>query len=230
MPLIPCWRMMVSMAVRLIPLQGFPRQIRLGLHVMDGIHFDILVGLVELDASSHTGKILGCGEPIADRLRIFGASLYHIGNQDNLIVGVGVKMGGVAIELRFEVFDEIADDRSLIVRIELHDPDIADCRFAGFLLEPKWQPNRAQLDGFAAATFDDARLRQSVCDLEALGFQRVSWNHIDAAVPGKARGDGGEVVYAETETDVLKNLAAQLSERIGKYFGVADAGVGILVQ
>ena len=32
---------------------------------MDGVHFDILIGLVELDAPRHPGEILGCGEPIA---------------------------------------------------------------------------------------------------------------------------------------------------------------------
>src|SRR5262249_7610729 len=132
--------------------------------------------------------------------------------------------------LCFKIFDEIANDRALLGWIELNDPNIANRCLASFLLEAKWQPNCAQLDCFTAATFNDASLCQRLGDLQALAFQRVSRNHIDAAESSNTRGNCREVVHVAPETDVLKDLATQLFEGVGKYLGVADTGVGVLMQ
>src|SRR5215469_4660613 len=158
MPLIPCWRTTVSMYAGLIPLQRFPRQIGLGLHVMDRVHFDVLIGFVERDASCDPEKILGRGQPVADRLSTIRTALDHVGDQHDLVVGMSVEMCWVAIEFTFEPADKIAVQRPLIRRVELHDPNIANRGLAGLLFETKWQPDRAKLDRFAAAAFDNAGL------------------------------------------------------------------------
>src|SRR5690348_2401702 len=122
-------------------------------------------------------------------------------------------MGRIAIELRFEAVDKITHQRTLIGRIELHDPDIADCRLTSLLFESKRQPNRAQLDRFAAAAFDNAGLHQGLGDLQALTFEGVSRYDIDIAEPGNAGGDRREVVDITPEADVFEYLAALLFKR-----------------
>ena len=49
-----------------VPVQRLPGQIRLRLHVMDGVHLDVLVVRVELDAAGDTGEILGRRQDVAD--------------------------------------------------------------------------------------------------------------------------------------------------------------------
>ena len=132
---------------------------------MDRIHFDILIALVELDASGYTRIVLGCGKSVPNRLRVFGAAFNDVSDQHNLIIGVGIKVRRVGIELCFEVLDEIAHDRALLGWIELNNPNIANRCFASFLFKAKRQPNGAQLDGFTATTFDNAGLGQSLGDL-----------------------------------------------------------------
>jgi len=138
---------------------------------MDRIHFDILIALIELDASGHTRVVLGCGKPISDRLRILSTAFYDISDQHDLIIGVGIKVRRVAIELCFKIFDEIAHDRALFGWIELNDPNVANRCLASFLLEAKRQPNCTQLDCFTTATFNDGGLCQRLGDLQALAFQ-----------------------------------------------------------
>src|SRR5262249_24455402 len=99
--------------------------------------FDILIARIELDTSGHARVILGCGKPVPDRLRVLSAPFYDISNQHNLIIGVGIKVRRVAIELCFKLFDEIANDRALLGWIELNDPNIANRCLASFLLEAK---------------------------------------------------------------------------------------------
>jgi hypothetical protein len=79
-------------------------------------------------------------------------------------------MRRVRIVLRLEGGDEVAHRRALVGRIELDDPDIAEGRLAGLLLEAEGQPDGAELDRLAAAALGDARLRERLRDLEALAF------------------------------------------------------------
>src|SRR5882757_9105382 len=86
----------------LVPLQGVPGQIRLGLHVVDGVHLGVLVVLVELDTAGDAGESLGGGQRVADRLRVLGAALYHIGDQHDLVVGMRRDVGRIRVELGLE--------------------------------------------------------------------------------------------------------------------------------
>src|SRR3954466_13930717 len=86
MPLIACCATIVAVT-RSVPLQGSPGQVRLCLHVVDGIHLGVLFVLVELDATGDADEILGRCQRVADRLRVLGAALDHIGDQHDLIVG-----------------------------------------------------------------------------------------------------------------------------------------------
>src|SRR5215472_11110234 len=105
---------------------------------MNCIHFYVLIGLVERDASRDAGEILGSSQAIANRLRIFTAALHHVGDQHDLIVSVSIEMRRVTVELAFERADKITNQRTLIGWVELHDPNVADRRFASLLFEPEW--------------------------------------------------------------------------------------------
>ena len=59
---------------------AFHDRFRQGLHVVDGVHLDVLIGLVELDAAGHAGKTLCGRHAVADRLRVLAAAAHHVGN------------------------------------------------------------------------------------------------------------------------------------------------------
>ena len=80
---------------------------------------------------------------------------------------------GSCVVFGFEGRDEILRHVALVGRIELDDADVAERRLAGLLLEAERQPDRAELDGIAAAALGDSGLRQRLRDLEALAFERV---------------------------------------------------------
>src|SRR5215472_288941 len=105
---------------------------------MDCIHFYVLIGLVERDATCDTGKIRGPSQAITNRLGILTAALHHVGDQHDLIVSVSIEMRRVTVELALERADKIANQRTLIGWVELHDPNVANRRFAGLLFEPEW--------------------------------------------------------------------------------------------
>src|SRR5215475_213079 len=105
---------------------------------------------------------------------------------------MGVEMGRILAEPGLERLDETAHEVALIGWIELDDADVAQRRLAGLLLESEWQPDGAELDGLPAASLGDARLGQSLADLQALPFERVGRDDVDLAEPGDPRGDGGE--------------------------------------
>src|SRR5665213_3715969 len=158
-PLIPCWRKTVSMSAKLLLFHGFPGQVWLSLHVMDRIHFGVLVGLVEFDAAGHAGEILGRRKSVTDGLRVFAAAAHHVCDQHDLVEGMSVEVGRIGVVFGLECLDKFFDDVALVCRVELNYAYIADRRLAGLLLESERQPNRAELDGLAAAALDDAGLR-----------------------------------------------------------------------
>src|SRR5580700_5386877 len=136
-PFIPCWRMMVSMFAGLIPLQCGPGQVWIRLHVMDRIHFDVLIVLVEFDTAGHAGEVLCRGETIADGLGIRGATPHHVGNQHDLVEGMGVEVRRILVVLVLEGVYEIAHDVALVGGVELDNTNVAQRSFARLLLESK---------------------------------------------------------------------------------------------
>ena len=82
----------------------------------------------------------------------------------------------------------------------------------------------------SAAALDDAGLRERLRDLQALAFQRVGRNDVGLAGARDARRDRGEIVHVAAEADVRNDLAAELLERVLEHLGVADAGIGVLVE
>ena len=82
----------------------------------------------------------------------------------------------------------------------------------------------------AAAALGDAGLRQRLGDLQALAFERIGRDHVDLAEAGDAGRDRGEVVDVAAEADVGEHLAAELGEGLVEHLGVADAGIGVLVE
>src|SRR4051794_20034005 len=156
---------------------------------MDGVHLDVLVGLVELDASGNAGIALGGSKPIADGLSILSAALDHIGDQHNLVVGMRVKMRRIGIVFSLECRHEILRHVAGVGRVELHDPDVSQGGLAGFLLKAEWQPYRADLNGIATAAFGDPGLRQRLCYFETLALKRVGRDYIYFAETRNSRGN-----------------------------------------
>src|SRR5437762_5358297 len=113
---MPCWRATVSMGCRarsissspvpkaflLIPAQRRPGQVVLGLHVMDGVHLDVLVMGVELDTAGHAREALGGRKNVADALGVLAATAHDVGDHHDLVVGVGVEMSRLGVEFRLE--------------------------------------------------------------------------------------------------------------------------------
>src|SRR5262249_18499153 len=99
-------------------------------------------GLVELHAAGHAGKILRRRQAVADRLRVPGAAVDHVGDQDDLVVGVRVEVRGVGVVFRLERLDEVAHELALVGRVELHDADVAVRAFGskpnGSQIVPGW--------------------------------------------------------------------------------------------
>ena len=149
----------------------------------------VLVGLVELDAAGHAQETPGRGQSVADRLRVLGTALHRIGDQRDLIIGMRMQVRRVLFVFRLERRDEILHLRTLIGRIELHDPDIAERRLAGLLLEAEWQPDGAELDRRPAAALGDAGLRERLSDLQSLAFERVGRNDVNLADACDSRRD-----------------------------------------
>ncbi len=98
-------------------------------------------------------------------------------------------MGRILIVFCLERINEAAHKRTLIRGIELHDPDIAEGRLTGLLLETERQPNRAQLDRLTAAAFGYAGLCERLRNLQSLAFERIRRDHVDLAYPGDPRRD-----------------------------------------
>ena len=87
-----------------------------------------------------------CGKRVADRLRVLGAALHHVGDQHDLVVGVRVDVRRVGVVLGLEGRDEVLHHLALVGRVELHDAHIAERGLAGLLLEAEGQPDGADLD------------------------------------------------------------------------------------
>src|SRR5262249_8010354 len=163
---------------RLVPAERLPRQIRQRLHIVDRIHLDVLVGLVEFDAAGHTGKVLCRCHDIADRLRVLAAAAMEFGDARDLMEGVGIDVRWFLIVFGLEGANEVLPHVALVGRIELDDADVAERRLARLLLETEGQPDRAELDRLPAATLGDASLRQRLRDAQALALGRIGRYHI----------------------------------------------------
>src|SRR6202048_1547126 len=118
-----------------IPRKRLPRKIRQRLHVMDGVHPDVLIVLVELDAAGDAMEILRRRERIADRLGILAAAANDVRNQKNLVISVRIEVGRLLVVFGLERADEVLHQLALVRRIELHDADIAGRSLARLLLD-----------------------------------------------------------------------------------------------
>ena len=102
---------------------------------MDGIHLDVLIGLIEFDAAGHTGKVLCSGHDIANRLRVLAAAANDVSDDQDLIEGVGIDVRRFLIVFGLEGANEVLHHLAFVGRIELDDADVAECRLARLLLE-----------------------------------------------------------------------------------------------
>jgi hypothetical protein len=143
---------------------------------------------------------------------------------------MGMQMRRFLTVFRLERVDEMADQRTLVGRIELHDANVADRGLAGFLLESERQPYRAELDRLTTPAFRHAGLRKRLRDLQSLAFQRVGRYHVDLAEAGDPRRDGGEIVDVAAKSNIRQDLTSELGENVIEYLGVADPRIGIFVQ
>src|SRR3982074_97669 len=112
----------------LLPVQSLPGEIRSGLDIMDhGWIRGLSLGVDGDDAGSHL-QALYFRQLVAYRLRILAAALDRIGYHHDGVVGMRVDMRGnfIGAVLGLERLDEVLHHRTLLVRIELDDTDIAE--------------------------------------------------------------------------------------------------------
>src|SRR5215475_3620574 len=224
-----CW-MTIAAVTRSVPLQGIPRQVRPGLHVVDRILPDVLVRLVELHAAGDADEVLRGGECVADWFCVRGAALHDVGDQHDLVVGMGIEVRRIGTKHGFEVPDEVANDFAFVRWIKLHDAYIASRRLACLLLEAEGEPDGAELDRRAIAALHNPGLRQRLRDLQALPFKRIRRDHVDLSEASDAGGNRSEVVHLTAKPDVSDDLAPKLREGLVEYLGVADARIGVFVE
>src|SRR5450631_3650132 len=148
--------MTVSMSARLALFHGFPGQVWLSLHVVDRIHFGVLVGFVEFDTARHAGETLCSSKTVSDGLGVLGTAAHHVCDQHDLVIGMSVEVRRIRVIFGFERLNELANDITLVGRIELNNADIAQRGLSGLLLKTEGQPNSTELYGLAAAALDDA--------------------------------------------------------------------------
>src|SRR5450631_3173975 len=144
--------MTVSMSARLALFHGFPGQVCLSLHVVDRIHFGVLVGFVEFDTARHAGETLCSSKAVPDGLGILSAAAHHVCDQHDLVIGMSVEVRRICVIFDFECLNELTNDITLVGRIELNNADIAQGSLSGLLLKTEGQPNRTELYGLAATT------------------------------------------------------------------------------
>src|SRR5262249_34870836 len=146
-------------------------------------------------------------------------------NQHDLLVGVGVQVRRIGVVFCLELGGKVFHDITGFGWIKLHNSDIAERGFPGFLFEAERQPDRANLNGSATAAFGDAGLGQRLSNLEALAFKRVCRDHIYFAETRDPRCDRRKVVNVTAKADFRQNLSAEFGKRVLEHLCVADSGV-----